>query len=344
MQADNIKQEAMDMKLAILGTGFIVKEGALPALREVPEIEVTAIFARPRSKSVADGLAVQYGIPKVYTDYDELLASGDVEFVYVGLTNSVHYEYAKKALLGGKHIIMEKPFASTAAEVQELVELALERHLYIFEAVTLLHLPNFHAIKERLADLGKITAVMANYSQYSSRYDRYLKGEVLPAFDPELSGGALYDINIYNLNFIIGLFGAPQAVAYKPNIGFNGIDTSGTLLLKYQDFTAVALGAKDSESPCFITVQGENGWLRVLGAPNALTAFEVSLHGSRTVTRYELNRYPHRMVHEFKEFAALYEAKDYAAMEAGLKVSQAVLETAERARKGAGIVFGCDNQ
>ncbi len=344
MQADNIKQEAMDMKLAILGTGFIVKEGALPALREVPEIEVTAIFARPRSKSVAERLAVQYGIPKVYTDYDELLASGDVEFVYVGLTNSVHYEYAKKALLAGKHIIMEKPFASTAAEVQELVELALEKHLYIFEAVTLLHLPNFHAIREKLADLGKITAVMANYSQYSSRYDRYLKTEVLPAFDPELSGGALYDINIYNLNFIIGLFGEPQAVTYEPNIGFNGIDTSGTLLLKYQDFTTVALGAKDSESPCFITVQGEKGWLRVLGAPNALAAFEVSLHGSRTVTRYELNRYPHRMVHEFKEFAALYEARDYAAMEAGLKVSQAVLETAERARKEAGIVFGCDKQ
>ena len=178
------------MKLAILGTGFIVKEGALPALKEVPEIEVTAIFAREKSKGVADKLAVQYDIPKVYTDYDELLASQDVEFVYIGLTNSVHYEYAKKALLAGKHVIMEKPFASTAAEVRELVELALAKHLYIFEAVTLLHLPNFHAIKEKLAELGKITAVMANYSQYSSRYDRYLKGEVLPAFDPELSGGA----------------------------------------------------------------------------------------------------------------------------------------------------------
>ncbi len=291
---------------------------------------------------MADGLAVQYDIPRVCTDYDELLASTEVEFVYVGLTNSVHYEYAKKALMVGKHVIMEKPFASTAAEVQELVEPALARHLYIFEAVTLLHLPNFHAIKEKLAELGKITAVMANYSQYSSRYDRYLKGEVLPAFDPERYGGALYDINIYNLNFIIGLFGVPKDVVYEPNIGFNGIDTSGTLLLKYPDFTAVALGAKDSESPGFITVQGEKGWLKVLGAPNELAAFEVSLHGSRAVTRYELNRYPHRMVHEFQEFASLYEAQDYATMEAGLKVSKAVLETAERARKDAGIVFGCD--
>lgn len=330
------------MKLAILGTGFIVKEGALPALQEVPEIEVTAIFARPSSKGVAEELAARYGIPRVYTDYEELLASSEVDFVYVGLTNSVHYEYARKALLAGKNVIMEKPFASTAAEVKELVDLALGKHLYMFEAVTLLHLPNFAAIKEKLAGLGKITAVMANYSQYSSRYDRYLAGEVLPAFDPERSGGALYDINIYNLNFIIGLFGAPEDVVYEPNIGFNGIDTSGTLLLKYPEFTAVALGAKDSESPGFITVQGEKGWLRVLGAPNELKAFEVSLHGSRTVTRYELNRYAHRMVHEFQEFAATYAAQDYATVEEGLKVSLAVMETAEKARKDAGIVFACD--
>ena len=91
------------MKLAILGTGFIVHEGALPAVQSVPEIEVTAIFARPRSKEKAEALAVKYAIPQVYTDYDELLSSADVDFVYVGLTNSVHYEYAKKALMAGKH-------------------------------------------------------------------------------------------------------------------------------------------------------------------------------------------------------------------------------------------------
>ncbi len=332
------------MKIAILGTGFIVREGALPALREVPGVEIPAIFARPHSRAVAEALAAQYAIGKVYTDYEALLADSEVEFVYVGLTNSVHYEYAKKALLAGKHVIMEKPFASRAAEVRELATLAIERHLYVFEAVTLLHMPNFAAMRKLLPELGRIRAVTANYSQYSSRYDRYLKGEVLPVFDPEYSGGALYDINIYNLNFIIGLFGAPKAASYAANIGFNGIDTSGTLLLKYPDFTAIALGAKDSDSPCFITVQGEKGYLRVLGAPNELAAFEVCLRGSRTTTRYELNRYPHRMVHEFQEFAEIYEAKDYERMEAGLHVSVAVLETAERARLAAGIAFGCDRE
>ncbi|BEU86595.1 Gfo/Idh/MocA family oxidoreductase [Selenomonas sp. TAMA-11512] len=329
------------MKLAILGTGLIVKT-ALPALTEVPDIEVTAIFARPKSRATAEQLAAQYGIPTVHTDYDALLASDDVEFVYIGLTNSVHYEYAKKALLAGKHVIMEKPFSSTAAEVRELKELALANHLYMFEAVTSLHFPNFRAIREHLPKLGRIRAVMANYSQYSSRYDRYLKGEVLPAFDPEKSGGALYDINIYNLNVIIALFGAPDNVVYDANIGFNGIDTSGTLRMKYRDFTAVALGAKDSESPCFLLIQGEKGWLRTLGAPNVLTSFEISLHGEGSVTRYELNRYAHRMVHEFLDFAAIYAARDYDAMKAGLDISVAVLDTAENARKSAGIAFGCD--
>ena len=328
------------MKLAILGTGFIVREGALPALREVSEIEVTAILSRPRSKSVAEALAKKFSVPKIYTDFDELLANDDAEFVYVGVINSVHYEYAKRALLAGKNVIMEKPFASTAAQTRELCALAVEKNLYVFEAVTLLHCPNFHAIKKFLPELGTIRAVTANYSQYSSRYDKYLRGEVLPAFDPKLSGGALFDINIYNLNFIIGLFGAPREIFYSANIGFNGVDTSGVVLMKYPNFFATATGAKDSDSPGFVSVQGERGWLKVLGAPNELKAFEVSLRGTGATTHYELNRYPHRMVHEFKEFARIYGEKNFDEMKSGLEISLAVMETAERARKSAGIIFG----
>jgi predicted dehydrogenase len=154
----------------------------------------------------------------------------------------------------------------------------------------------------------------------------------------------LYDINIYNLNLIIGLFGEPEDAVYMPNIGFNGIDTSGILMLQYPGFTATAFGAKDSESPCFATVQGDKGWLRTVGAPNELKAFEVSLHGSKTTTRYELNRYSHRMVHELQAFAKMYQEGDYTGMEKGLNVSVAVMKTAEKARKAAGIVFGCDKQ
>ena len=332
------------MKLGILGTGFIVREGALPALSNVPEIETTAIFARPSSKRKAQDLAALYSVAEVYTDYDELLRDSGVDFVYVALVNSVHYEYAKKALQAGKNVIMEKPFASTAQQVRELAKLALDKKLYILEAVTTHYLPNFAAIKENLPSLGKIRSVAANYSQYSSRYDRYLRGEVLPAFDPKLSGGALYDINIYNINIIIGLFGEPKDAAYTPNIGFNGIDTSGVLSMRYDDFFAVAIGAKDSDSPCHVTIQGEKGWIRIIGKPNEMNKVELHLLGSGKTTVFELNCYENRMVHEFKEFAAIYSAGDYERMREALTVSTQVMETAEKARKGAGIAFACDNE
>ena len=332
------------MRLAILGTGMIVKDGALPALKEVPEVQVVAIFARPSSREKAEELSKAYAIPKVYTDYDELLADPEIDFVYVGLINSVHYEYTKKALLAGKNVIVEKPFASAAREVRELRQLALDKGLYVFEAVTIHYLPNFAAIKEALPQLGKIKAVTANYSQYSSRYDKYLQGEVLPAFDPQLSGGALYDINIYNLNFIIGLFGAPDSLEYTANIGFNGIDTSGIVKMQYPAFFAIAIGAKDSESPGYVTIQGEKGYIKVTDTPNELRSFEMKLRGSGAASHYELNKYNHRMVHEFQEFAKIFVAKDYDRMKQGLDVSVAVLETAEEARKQVGVVFPCDDE
>lgn len=320
------------MKLAIIGTGMIVNEGALPALKEVPEIQTTAIFARPKSRDKAEKLAAENFIPKIYTDYDELLNDAEIDFVYIGLINSVHHEYTKKALLAGKNVIVEKPFATTAAEVEELKNLAVEKNLYVFEAVTTLNLPNFFAIKEKLPEIGKIRAVTANFSQYSSRYDKYLQGEVAPAFDPKSFGGALYDINIYNLNFIVGLFGEPLEVDYTANIGFNGVDTSGVAFLKYKDFFATALGAKDSDSPSFILIQGEKGYIKTIGTPNKLEEFEFFLRGSNEVEKFALNKFSHRMVSEFKNFAQIYHEKNFAKMVEGLETSLSVMKTAEKLR------------
>lgn len=320
----------MMVKIALLGAGKIVQE-ALVALQEVPQMEVTAIFSRPQSRDRAEKLAAKWQIPRVYTDYEALLEDVDVDFVYVGLTNHVHYAYAKRALQRGRHVIMEKPFAPTAAEIRELAEMAAAKDLYLIEAVTLFFLPNYEVVQEALPHLGRIRAVQANYSQYSSRYDRYLEGDVLPAFDPEKCGGALYDINIYNLNLLAGLFGRPQAMRYTANAGYNGIDTSGVAVLRYKDFFATAVGAKDSASPGFFLVQGEKGWLRVDGAPNEMPAVTLS-YGGKTWQVQE-NRYAHRMVHEFQRIAEIYEAHDLAAVQRGLSRSLLVGEIVDGLRQ-----------
>jgi len=228
--------------------------------------------------------------------------------------------------------------------VQELVQLAKEKNLFLWEAVSLLHMPNFHKLQELLPKLGPIRMVQANYSQYSSRYDKYLEGTVLPAFDPQLSGGALYDINIYNLNLIIGLFGAPNSLIYQAHKGFNGIDTSGVVLMSYPEFQALAIGAKDSGSPSTCLIQGEKGWLRVETAPNQLEKITCQIRGEDNLQEFALNQYPHRLSHEFAAFAAMLANKDFAARDLYLHISLQVAEVAEKARKQAGISFPADQQ
>ena len=259
------------MKLGIIGTGKIVSE-ALYALEPLENdkkiVECNAIFARPHSRDKGEELAGKYFIPEVYTDYDELLDKADVDTVYIGLINSVHYEYAKRALEKDKNVILEKPFTGTYAEAKELIEFAREKKLFVFEAVTVLHNDVIEKMKENLPRLGNVRMMMANYSQYSSRYDRYLEGVVDHTFDPDFLGGALRDINVYNIHYAAALFGMPKRTFYHPNIGFNGIDTSGTMIMEYDGFSAVCTGAKDSDSPGYVLIQGEKGYMRIDGKPN----------------------------------------------------------------------------
>lgn len=308
------------MKLAVIGTGKIAKE-ALFAMSRIRKIEIAAIFARPHSIETAEQLADQYQIKEIYTDYTKLLEKTEADTVYIGLVNSVHYSYAKEALMHDKNVILEKPFVLSAREAEELRTLAEERNLILVEAITVLHNDVFEKMKENLPKMGTLRMVQANYSQYSSRYDAYLKGSVAPAFDPDLQGGAVYDLDVYNIHYCVGLFGMPEQVTYFANKGFNGVDTSGTLVMQYPGFLCVCTAAKDSDSPCFVQVQGEKGWMRIDGKPNAAkklttvtvddTIHELVTDASGAKVRatlkeeYEAPGTLHRMTKEFEDFADL---------------------------------------
>lgn len=327
----NLYQEGDFMRLAILGTGKIVKE-VLATLKDVEEVELKAIWAREHSREKAVDLAKKYDIASVSTDYEELLACGDIDTVYVGLINSVHYAYARQALLAGKHVILEKPFCPTEKEAAELIALAKAKHLFLFDAVSFLYMPNFRFLQHHLKDIGKVKLVQANYSQYSSRYDAYRQGEVLPAFDPAAYGGALYDINFYNIALVTALFGAPEDFHYLPNRGFNGVDTSGILNMRYPDFAAVCIGAKDSESPCFCIVQGEDGYLKVEGAPSRMPKVTLQRHGGEPTTVNENGPLP-RLAHEFKAFAKMLKEHDYDKNIRKLEITRNVIHILETSRR-----------
>ncbi len=327
------------MKIGILGTGSIIRE-ALEAMSEVEEIHLRAILARPHSLEKGRAFAEEFGIGKVYTDYDELLADPEIDTVYVGIINMVHYEYGKKALLADKDVIMEKPFTTLTAHAEELVSLAKERGRFLFEAVTCRNCQVIEKMRQALPSIGRIRLVQANFSQYSSRYDRYLAGDIAPAFDLAACGGTLYDLNVYNVNLAVALLGEPENAQYYPNLGHNGADTSGIAVLTYKDFIGVLAAAKDSDSPCHFTIQGEKGWIRVPGKTNAMERLQVCVGGK--TEEFEPTPDKNRMVQEFRNFSRAAAEKDRAFMDRELAISLAVMRTIERARLGAGIPYPTD--
>ncbi len=298
------------MKIGVVGNGMIVgmflRDAAL-----VNDAEIISLCVRPHSLEKGQKIAKEYNIPVVETDYDTFLKNPEMETVYVGISNLVHHEYAKKALEAGKHVILEKPFTVTSVEARELASVAKSKSLFIWEAFMIPYLPTYQTVKESVSKVGNVKLIQANFSKTSSRYKQYLNGEILPAFDLTLAGGALYDLNIYNLHFIISLFGKPKAAHYYPTKGYNGVDTSGIAVLEYETFNAVCCAAKDSDSPSGFVIQGDAGTLRGNTSTSTLAdIFFVDKNGENHLASYNGKN---KLSYELTAFIKQHKEHDYAA-------------------------------
>lgn len=319
------------MKLGIVGTGMIVQD--LMQIRSMLKIEKLAICGR--NVETTQQLAKTHQLDECFFDYATMLKA-DLDTVYIALPNHLHFEFAKQALEANKHVILEKPITSNYAEFQQLRALAKQNNKILIEAVTLHYLPAYLALKEHLASIGQVKIVSLNYSQYSSRYDRFKAGEVLPVFDPQKSGGALMDLNVYNLHFAVGLFGAPQSCLYSANMERN-IDTSGVLLLNYPNFKAICIGAKDCSAPAMLSIQADKGCITVPMPASMMDTFDVIYNGKVPQT-YQFEK-QHRMFYEFETFVQVIDGEDFAFAEQMLDISEAVCKLTEQARLQQGIRF-----
>lgn len=324
------------MKLAIIGSGNIVHD-FLTITKDLKDTQLTAIVGTNRSLKILQQLQAEYHIGEVYTDFDEALAKGDFDTVYVAVPNFLHYAFAKKALEHGKNVISEKPFTVKYDEFLDLKRIALEKKLILVEAITNQYLQNYLDLRKKLPEIGDLKLIESNYSQYSSRYDAFEAGEILPVFDPKKGGGALMDLNIYNVHFIVGLLGRPKQIQYLPNIE-RGIDTSGILTMDYGKVKAVAIGAKDSTVPTRRTVlQGNKGSIIVNGPTNKMESFDIYGNDQKLIEKVDDNIYPHRMYQEFVAFERIVREHDLAAVKKSLEHSEDVMWVVTEALKSANI-------
>lgn len=321
------------MKVGIVGAGLIVPE-FLEATQNIENLQVVAISSLEIDMERMQTLASQYQIAAIYTDYSKMLAS-DIEVVYCAVPNHLHYIFTKQALEAKKHVILEKPFASNYQQAKELVDLAQANQVILFEAISNQYLPNYKKTKELLPQLGDIKIVQLNYSQYSRRYDLFKAGTTLPVFDPKKSGGALMDLNVYNIHFVLGLFGKPKEIHYFANIE-KDIDTSGILTMVYDSFQCVCVAAKDCQSPVAINIQGDKGYIHSEVPSNVYSSFAYAKNGEKPEVM-NLNGDVHRMYAEFNFCSELLKAKDYATAKKLNQASLNVMEILDEARRQVGI-------
>lgn len=325
------------MKLAIIGSGQIVSD-FLTMAGDLPGTELVSILGTEQNIAKMKTMKKKYGIRKIYTVYEECLKDPEIDTVYIALPNHLHYSFTKEALLRGKNVICEKPFTIKINEFRELRDIAKKNNLILIEAITTQYLSNYLAIKDSIYNLGDLKIIECNYSQYSSRYNAFKNGEILPAFNPKAGGGALMDINIYNIHFVVGILGKPISVTYLANIE-RGIDTSGILLLNYPTCKVVCIGAKDSTVPIRTLIQGDKGSIVLNGAANVCESFELNINGQDSQL-IDNKVHPHRMFEEFCEFARMIKESDFPKANQMLQQSELVMEIVEEALADAGIKLG----
>lgn len=325
------------MKLGIVGSGKIVQE-FLPWLAASRAFEVAALCSTPRSADKAAALCTQYGVPLHTTEYEQLLAA--VDTVYIALPNLLHTAYAKAALEAGRNVIVEKPLAPCASEAAALSALAHRKGCFLFEAMTTQYLENYRKLRQLLPRVGQVKLVQCNFSQYSSRYDAFCAGQTAPVFDPKQAGGALMDLGVYNVSYIVGLFGEPQQVHYAANIE-RGIDTSGILTMDYRSFKAVSIAAKDCGAPARYVIQGTRGYLLQKSTANVCGPVTLHLNDGRE-EYFSLNGKRPRCAAEFETIAHAIAAGDQELCSGMLETSLAVSRVLTAARQSAGIKFPCD--
>jgi len=181
------------LRWALMGTARI-NHALIPPLRACKRARLVAVASRDLHK--AEQYANQWGIPRFFGSYEAALADPDIDVFYVSLPNSLHAEWSIKAVQAGKHVLCEKPLATSVEEVDAMIQAAHETGKIITEAFMYRHHPYTLKVKE-LVDSGAIGKLRLIRGSFSFNLQRQPDVRL----DPGLKGGSIWDVGCYPINY-----------------------------------------------------------------------------------------------------------------------------------------------
>ncbi len=215
------------MKIGIMGTGKIAATVSM-TLQAMPEVECYAVGSRTIER--AKEFSKEAGYLKAYGSYEELVQDPDVELIYIVTPHSHHFEGMKMCIDAGKPVICEKSFTLNRAEADEIKRLAAEKKVFVTEAIWPRYMPSRKMIDDVLQSgiIGDIHMMTANLSYPISHNPRLT--------DPKLGGGALLDVGVYGVNFMLMHMGnAIEKIESSVQMTSTGVDAQESVTVHFED-------------------------------------------------------------------------------------------------------------
>ncbi|QCR21882.1 Gfo/Idh/MocA family protein [Pontibacter sp. SGAir0037] len=269
---EEIQAAANSRKLgiALVGLGQYSTEQLAPALQETAHCYLAGIVTGTPSK--AEEWKSKYSIPDKniynYETFDQIADNPDIDIVYIVLPNSMHAEYTIRAAKAKKHVICEKPMATTVADAQRMLDACRENNVKLAIGYRL----HYEPFNKRVMELGqqqvygKVQSIEAANSQ-----DMTKDSPDVWRLDKELSGGGpLMDVGIYCVQGACYTLGkAPAAVTAtfgevtNQEYFNNGVEQSISWQMEFEDGVIATCRSSYAEEENLLSGKAENGWWKV---------------------------------------------------------------------------------
>lgn len=313
------------MRIGIIGTGRIAARFADTALTGVESIYISCVY-NPREESALRFIQ-QHNIQACTADWDEFV--DNIDAAYVASPHETHYEYSRKLLLSGKHVLCEKPAALKKEQVRELIDIAQNNQLVYMEALKTAYCPGYKALI-KIAEsgrIGRIVEVEAAFSRLTPLNTREYK-------DDDCNGSFL-EFGSYTLLPVLTLLGCEyDDVTFRTVRAQNGVDAYTKAFIEYKDeyidktaIVKTGLGAKTEGQ---LVVTGTNGYI-LAKSPWWLTKeFEVRYENPGKIERYRFGYEGTGLCYEVREFVHRIKNNDKKTVDISDNISIAMAGVMER--------------
>ncbi|MBX2814479.1 MAG: Gfo/Idh/MocA family oxidoreductase [Saprospiraceae bacterium] len=214
------------VRWGILGLGKIARKFASD-LSLVPGGELTAVASRSLEKAKA--FAAEYQSEWAFGSYEELLASGKIDVIYIATPHHLHCSIAIDAMRHGLGVLCEKPAAINSKQLQRMLQVSREQNVYFMEALWSRFLPVYQELLQ-IQEAGTLGRVLEIEAEFCFQADRNLSGRL---YNMQLGGGSILDIGIYCVYLSYLLLGKPSEIEASGQLSETGSDETCTIRMQY---------------------------------------------------------------------------------------------------------------